>query len=424
MEYSLKHLPKSTVQLTITVPSDKMPEYQRKATEEISRDIEIKGFRKGHVPPHILEQYVKKEYIESHAQEMAIRQAYAEIVVKEKLQVVTRPEVKIEKHDPLTFIATVAVMPAVEIKDYKSIKVKKDQVAVTEKDLEDVIKDIKKYGTIYRDVDREIKKGDRIELDFEGFDDKDQPVPNTKSTNHPLIVGDGTLVPGFEENLIGLKKTGKKEFTVTFPKDYGKKDFQGRKLKFKVEIKRIEEPSVPDLDEALIERATGHKHTVEEFKKEVSANILAKKEEEAKIKQENEYIEKLVKAMKVEIPEVMIEEEARYILSEVKEDTGKKGIEFTKFLEVAKTTEEELIKKYREEGERRVKIRLAMQFLLKAEDIKATEEEIKTEFEKIKAMYPENQYKKIEADFAGGSLSNQITNRLIVKKLFEKVLVH
>lgn len=422
MEHSLKHLPKSTVQLTITVQQEKMPEYRRKATEEISRDIEIKGFRKGHIPPHILEQYVKKEYIEVHAREMAIRQAYAEAVVKEKLQVVSRPEIKIEKEDPLTFTANVSVMPEIEIKDYKSIKVKKEQVTVTEKDIEDVINEIKKHGTIYRDVDREIKKGDRVELDFEGFDDKDQPVANTKSTNHPLIVGDGTLVPGFEENLIGLKKTEKKEFNVTFPKDYGKKDFQNRKLKFKVEIKRVEEPSVPDLDEALIERTTGHKHSVEEFKKELSANILAKKEEEAKIKQENEYIEKLVKAMKVEIPEVMIDEEAHYILSEIKEDIGKKGIEFTKFLEVAKTTEEQLMKKYREEGERRVKIRLALQFLLKAEDIKTTEEEIKTEFEKIKAMYPQDQHKKIESDFAGGSLSNQITNRLVVRKLFERVL--
>lgn len=422
MQHTLKHLPKSTIQLTITIPSDKMPEYRRKATDEISRDIEVKGFRKGHIPPHILEQYVKKEYIEAHAQEMAVRNAYAEVVVKEKLQVVSRPQVKIEKEDPLTFTATVAIMPEVEIKDYKSIRVKKDTVQVTEKDLETVISDIKKHGTIYRDIDREIKNGDRVELDFEGYDDKDQPVPNTKSTNHPLIVGDGTLVPGFEDNLIGLKKSDKKEFDVIFPKDYGKKDFQNRKLKFKVEIKRVEEPSVPDLDEALIERATGHKHTVEEFKKELTANILAKKEEEAKIKQENEYIEKLIKAMKAEIPEVMVEEEAHFILTEIKEDIGKKGIEFTKFLEVAKTTEEQLMKKYREEGERRVKIRLALQFLLKAEDIKTTEEEIKTEFEKIKAMYPQEQHKKIESDFAGGSLSNQITNRLVVRKLFERVL--
>lgn len=423
MEHSLKSLPKSTVQLTITVPSEKMPEYRRKATDEISRDIEVKGFRKGHIPPHILEQYVKKEYIEAHAQEMAIRNAYAEVVVKEKLQVVSRPQVKIEKEDPLTFTATVAIMPEVEIKDYKSIKAKKNEVTVTEKDLETVINDIKKHGTIYRDIDREIKKGDRIELDFEGFDDQNgEAVPDTKSINHPLIVGDGTLVPGFEENLLGLKKSDKKEFNVTFPKDYGKKSFQGRKLKFKVEIKRIEEPSVPELDEALIEQATGHKHTVEEFKKELTSSILAKKEEEAKIKQENEYIEKLIKAMKAEIPEVMVEEEAHFILTEIKEDIGKKGIEFAKFLEVTKTTEEELMKKYREEGERRVKIRLALQFLLKAEDIKTTEEELKAEFEKIKSMYPPDQHKKIEADFAGGGLSNQITNRLVIRKLFERVL--
>lgn len=423
MSHQLKQLPKSTVQITITVPAEKMPEYRRKVTEEISRDIEIKGFRKGHVPPHILEQHVKKEYIEAQAQDLAVRSAYVEAVVQEKLQIVGRPEVKIESEDPLTFTATVAVIPEVEIKDYKDIKVKKDQVFVTEKDLETIINDMKKYGTIYHDVEREIKKGDRAELDFEGFDDRNgEAVPNTKSSNHPVIVGDGTLVPGFEDNLIGLKKGEKKEFDVTFPKDYAKKDFQGRQLKFKVEVKRVEEASIPELDEALIETATGHKHTVEEFKKELTANILAKKEEEAKIKQENEYVEKLLKSMKLELPDVMVEEEARFILSEVKGDITKKGIEFSRFLEVTKTTEDELLKKYHSEAEKRVKIRLALQYLLKAEDIKVSDEEANAELEKIKSHYPADQHKKIDADFAEGSLANQISNRLAIRKLFASVL--
>ncbi len=424
MEYTIKHLPKSTIQLTITVPQDKMPAFQHKATEEISRDIDIKGFRKGHVPPHILEQYVNKKYVDAHAKELAIRSTYAEAVVKEKLQVVSRPEIKIEKEDPLVYTATVAVMPEVEIKDYKSIKVKKDEIKVSDKDLEEVMKDMKRYGTIYKDVDREIKKGDRAEIDFEGFDSQNgEAVPKTKSTNHPVIVGENTLIPGFEENLIGLKKDAKKEFDITFPKDYGKKDFQGRKLKFKVEVKRVEEPSVPDLDEALIERITGHKKTVEEFKKEITETIRAKKEEEAKVKQENEYMEKLIKATKVEVPEILIEDEARYMLSEIKEDIEKKGIEFAKFLEQAKTSEENLLKKYSQEGEKRVIMRFAIRYLLKAEDIKISDEEINAEFEKIKAMYPQEQHKKIEADFAGGDLSTQIANRMAIKKLFDRVLL-
>lgn len=422
MDYKIKKLPKSLVEITVTVGEDQMPEFIKKATEEIGNDISIKGFRKGHVPPHILEQHVEKKFIIAHAQEMAVRQTYSDIATKEGLHVVTRPEVKIEKEDPLTYVATVAVMPEVEIKDHKSIKVKKDEVKVSEKDLEEVIDDLKKHNTIYRDIDREIKKGDRAEIDFEGFEEDGKSVPNTKSTNHPLIVGEGTLIPGFEEHLIGLKKEDKKEFDIIFPDDYHKKDFQKKKMKFKIEVKRIEEAVSPDLDEALIEKATGHKHTVEEFKKELEENIRNKKEDEAKVKQENEYIEKVLKAMEVEVPEAMIEEEAHFMLEEIKEEVETKGIEFKKFLEQAKTSEEDILKKYTPEAEKRVKIRLALQFLLKIEEIKVTDEDLQAELDKLKAMYPESEHKKIEGDFASGKLSTQIANRMAIRKLFNKVL--
>lgn len=421
MDYKIKKLPKSLVEITVTITAEEMPEYIKKATKEIAGDIEIKGFRKGHVPPEVLDQHVDKKFILAHAQEIAVRQTYSDIATKEALMVVTRPEVKIETEEPLTYVATVAVMPEVNIKDHKSIKVKKDKVEVSEKDLEEVVTDLKKHNTIYRDIDREIKKGDRAEIDFEGFDEAGS-VPNTKSTNHPLIVGDNTLIPGFEENLIGLKKDEKKEFDIVFPEDYHKKDFQKKKMKFKIEVKRIEEAVMPDLDEALIEKATGHKHSVEEFKKELHENIRSKKEEEAKVKQENEYIEHVLKAMEAEVPEAMIADEAHFMLDEIKEEVEGKGIEFKKFLEQAKTSEEDIIKKYTPEAEKRVKIRLALQFLLKVEEIKVTDEDIQAEMDKLKSMYPEEEHKKIDADFTSGKLSTQIANRMAIRKLFDKVL--
>ena len=422
MDYKIKKLPKSLVEITVTITAEEMPKYVKKATEEIAKDIEIKGFRKGHVPPHILDQHIDKKFITAHAEELAVRETYSEVATKEGLYVVTRPEVKIEKEDPLTYVATVAVMPEVEIKDHKSIKVKKEKIEVSPKEVEEVIDDLKKHNTIFRDAEKEIKKGDRAEIDFEGFDEEGKSVENTKSTNHPLIVGEGTLIPGFEENLIGLKKEDKKEFDIVFPEDYHKKDFQKKKMKFKIEVKRVEEPIAPELDEALIEKATGKKHSVDEFKKELELNIRNKKEDEAKVKQENEYIEKVIKAMEAEIPEAMITEEAHFMMDEIKEEVQSKGIEFHKFLEQAKTSEEDILKKYTPEAEKRVKIRLALQFLLKAEEIKVSDEDLQAELDKIKAMYPEAEHKKIEGDFASGRLSTQIANRMAIRKLFEKVL--
>ena len=139
-------------------------------------------------------------------------------------------------------------MPELELKDYKSIKVKNEEAKVTKEDMDKVISDIKKQGTTYSDVDRAVKEGDRVEVDFEGFDG-DKAVANTKSENHPVIIGGNSLIPGFEDELIGLKKDEKKEFDITFPKDYHKKDFQNKKMKFKVEIKRVEEPKEGELNE-------------------------------------------------------------------------------------------------------------------------------------------------------------------------------
>lgn len=423
MKYTIKKLPHSEIEISVTVSEDKMREYRKKASDEISKEVKIKGFRQGHVPPHILEQYIDKKYIDAHTQEIAIQQTLVEIILKEKLQTVSRPKIKIEKDEPLTYTATIAILPEIEVKDYKSIKIKKEELAVTEEDINKVLSDLRRFGTIYKDIERESKKGDRVEVDFEGFEENGQPVPNTKSTNHPIIIGEEMLVKGFEEQLIGLKKGDKKEFELTFPRDYAKKDFQGKKLKFKIEIKKVEEAAIPEINEALIEKLTGKKQTIEDFKKEIEKNILAKKEQEAKQKQEVDYIEELLKKIKVDLPESLLDEEAEYILEEMKEEISKKGVQFEKFLEQAKTTEDDLRKKYRPEGERRIKVKLALKYLLKEEKIEITDAEVNSELEKIKSLYPPSQNAKIQKDFDNGHLSDQIRNRLALRKLFDTVLV-
>ncbi len=409
-------------EISITVPEEKIEEYKKKACEEISKEVKVKGFRPGHVPPHVLEEYVEKKHIVARTQEIAIQRSYAEVVIKEKIQVVSRPKVKIEKDEPFTYVATVAVLPEVEIKDYKSIKVAKEDVKVTKKDIEKVIEDMKKYGTTYKDVDRPAKEGDRVEVDFEGFDEKGNSVPNTKSQNHPVVLGGDSLIPGFEDQIIGLKKDEKKEFDITFPKDYGKKDFQGKKLKFKTHVKRVEEPKAPEVNEEFVQKITGKKLSIKEFEEDVEKNIKAKKDVEAKQQRENKYIEELLKKAKVEIPEPLVDEECEFILQDMKQDISMKGLEFEKFLEQAKTSEDDLRKKYRPEAEKRIKIRLALQYLIKEEKIVAPDNEVKEEFEKIKAQYPPAEQEKIVEEFEKGNLKTQLANRIAIRKLFEKVL--
>ena len=422
MDFKIKELPKSEVEIKITVPVAKMIEYKEKACAELSKEVDIKGFRKGNVPADVLEKHLDANLIKAQTEEMAIQQSYAHVVIKEKLHVVARPKIKIETQEPFSYTATVAVLPKVEVKDYKSIKVKKKDTKVTDKDIEVVIEDLKKYGTVYKDVDRAAKKGDRAEVDFEGFDEKGKSVESTKSANHPVILGEGSLIPGFEEKIVGMNKDEEIEFDITFPKDYAKEDFRGKTMKFKLKLNRIEEAEVSELNEELIEKMTGKKMSVEEFKKDVEQNVKAKKETESKQDVENQYVEALLEKVKVELPEALVDDEVEHILHEMRQDIEGKGMEFDKFLEQAKITTDELKKKYRTEAEKRIKIRLGLRHIIEEEGIKVSPEDMEKEKEKIKTYYPKEQHAKIDEDFKKGELSAQVENRLALRMLFEKVL--
>ncbi|PIR54723.1 trigger factor [Candidatus Peregrinibacteria bacterium CG10_big_fil_rev_8_21_14_0_10_36_19] len=422
MDYQIKKLEKSELEITITVPEEAYEKARARAAEEVSKQVKVKGFRPGHVPLNILEQHVDPKYIDAHAQEIAIQKTYAEVVIKEKLQVVSRPTVKIETESPLKYTAKVSVLPEVEIKDHKAIKVKKEEVKVTKKEIEDIVKELQSKVTDYKDVDRAAKMGDRAEIDFDGFDEKGESVPNTSSKNHPIVLGQNTLIPGFEEEVVGLKVGEEKEFDITFPKDYGQKDFQGKKLKFKIKLNRLEEPTEVKIDEDFVEKITGKKDTVQSLYDEIEENIKNKKETESKQEMENTYIEELLKRTKVELPESLIHEEAHHILEDMRQNLEMKGQEFDKFLEKAKTTEEELHKKYQVEAERRLKVRLALQKLMELEEIKVEDEEIMAEFEKIKAMYPPTSHAELQKEFDQGSIRTQLGNKIALSKLFDKVL--
>ncbi|MFO0780830.1 MAG: trigger factor [Candidatus Gracilibacteria bacterium] len=218
MKVTVEKLPKSEVKLTIEVPAERLEKYMEKAAEQISMHFKIPGFRPGHVPLDVLKQHVNEEGIEAHMLDIALPETYTEAVMKEKLQVVSRPKVEIKTKSPLVYEAVVAVFPEVSVSGYEKISVKKETPKVEAKDVDEVLAGIQKRHTTYKDVEREAKKGDRVEVDFDGFDDGGAPLDNTSSKNHPLVIGDNSLIPGFEDELVGMKKEEKKSFQITFQK--------------------------------------------------------------------------------------------------------------------------------------------------------------------------------------------------------------
>lgn len=414
MEHQVKELPKSQVEIRISLTKEELKPFAEKAMAEFSKQLKVKGFRPGHIPAEIVKEHLSDEALKYRTQDLAIQATYPKAVVESKTPVISRPHVKIESEDDgLVYIATAAIMPKVEVKDHKSIKVKHEEAKIDKKDVDEVLNDLKRYITTYKDVERAAKKGDRAELAFEGFDLEGKALEGTKSQNHPVILGEGSLIPGFEDNVIGLKVGEKTDFEITFPEDYHSKEFASKKVKFNVELQRLEEATIPELDEESIEKLTGKKEKPEELIKKIEHDLLEQKKNAIRQKREGEYLEELLKKTKVELPEILIEEEVQHMIAEVRHSAESRGMKWDDYLAQAKTTPEDLYKKYEPEAEKRVKLRLALQHLIEEEKTEPTADEIKKVLDAELKRNP-------KAD--PRSLEFQIRNRLALRAFFAKVL--
>jgi trigger factor len=423
MQIKVEKLPKSTVKITVEVSAEKMKTFKDKACEQLSKEVKVKGFRSGHVPENVLEQHVGKDVIKAQTLDVAIPMTYAEAVTKEKLQVVSRPKINILSEDPFKYEAEVAVLPEVKVKDYDKIKIKKVDDKADKKEIEEAVEYMKKSLAEHKDLDRPLKKGDRAEIDFEGQDEGGAVLENTKSKNHPVVLGEKSLIKEFEENLEGMKKGDKKEFTVTFPKPYHAPSLEGKKVKFNVEIKKAQEIIIPKVDEAFVEKVTGRKISVKEFEADVAKNIQARKAEESKMKEENAFLEEVLKRTKVEVPDAMIEEEVGYMLEDMKGDMAKKGVKFEDYLTQMKLTEEKVKENYAKEAEKRIKLRLALSHIFREGNFEITDKEVEAEVEQSLQFYPEKEKEKIREMYkADRNMKVQIKNKLLLKKLFDKFL--
>ncbi len=424
MKVTVQKLPKSQVKLTIEVPSERVEKFMQKAAEQVSMHFKIPGFRPGHVPLDVLKQHVNEQGIEAHMLDIALPETYTEAVMKEKLQVVSRPKVDIKTKNPLVYEATVAIYPDVSVTGYDKISIKKEEPKVEEKDVDQVLEDIRKRHATYKDVDREAKKGDRVEIDFQGFDEGGAPLDNTNSKNHPLVIGDNTLVPGFEDELVGMKKGEEKKFKVTFPKDYFHKPFQGKKVEFKVTLNRIEETTLPEWTPEFIKQVTGEEKTIDQVKEVVRQNLLRDKQEAEKVRRENAFLDKVIEHTNVDIPEILEEEEIDAMVEEFKNELGQQiGVTLEQFLEQNKKELKDLRNERRKEAVKRLTLRFGLQKLFEQEKIDVSKDELNKEMEHIIELYPKNEQYKVRKEYKEGSyLLRRLENKMKMDKLFERFL--
>ncbi|MFH0834335.1 MAG: trigger factor [Patescibacteria group bacterium] len=405
MSVVIKKLPKSEIELTIEVDPKVLEAARAEAIKRFQKEVKIEGFREGKAPEEKVIEKVGERAISVEAGDIAIKLAYAEAVQKENLLVVSHPKIEITSAEPLKFMAKVAVLPAVKVGDWKKIKLKKEELKVEPQEIEAVVKDILRGNAEPRPItDRAAKKGDRVEIDFAGFTPDGVPLDGTQSKNHPLTLGEGNFIPGFEEGLEGMKTGEEKEHTVKFPKTYHAKHLADQDVKFKVKLHKIEEMVEPELSDAFAEKISGsQKKTWKEVEADIAEHLQSRKESQAQQKLEADLVAELLKVAEVEVPEILIDEELEWMIKDLQNRIAGGGMDWQKYLEMTKKTEEDLRKELKVEAEKRVKVRLILDKLVETEKPEVPESEVEAAIENEASRHPESQKKEVRAAFAAGT---------------------
>ena len=380
---------KNELKLTFTVPASRFEEAIMDVFKKSAKYFNIPGFRKGKAPFKIVERYYGDNIFYEDAFNELAPVVYDEEVTENKIEVASRPQidvVQMEKGKDLIFTAVVATKPEVKLGKYKEIPLKKIEYKVTDEDIEHEINHMAEHNSrIVTVEDREVKDKDIVTIDFEGFVDG-KAFEGGKAENHELTIGSKTFIPGFEDQIIGMKIGEEKDIKVTFPKDYFSKDLAGKEATFHVVLHGIKEKQLPTIDDEFAKDVSEF-DTLEELKNSIKEKMQKENEERAKHETEDAAIEEVCKNTNIEIPEGMIELEIDNIMQNLDQRLSYQGLNLEQYLKMMGKTEADFRKDYKEQAEKNVKTRLVLEQIVKDEKIKEDEKYIKEKIEEMAKQY-------------------------------------
>ena len=373
------------VKLEITVEAAKFDEAIKKVYFKSAKYFNIPGFRKGKAPMQIVEKYYGKEIFYEDAFNEVAGEALDEAVKENKLEVVSRPDIdvtQIEKGKDLIFTAIMQTKPEAELGKYKGIEVKKIEYNVSDEDINHELSHMQEHNSRLISIeDRPVESGDIATIDFEGFVDG-KAFEGGKAEGHELEIGSNTFIPGFEDQIIGMKIDEEKDINVKFPEEYFSKELAGKDATFKVKVHEIKKKELPELDDEFAKDVSEF-DTLKELKADIKAKQEKQNEERAKYETQDAVIKAVCENVKVEIPSGMVEMEIDNMLKDIENRLSYQGLKLEQYLQMMGKTEEDMRKEYEPQAMEAIKSRLALEAVIKAEKIEATQEEID---EKMKEM--------------------------------------
>lgn len=404
--------------LQVTVPAEEVDKALDQVFKKVVKQINVPGFRKGKVPRPIFEQRFGVEALYQDAVDILLPKSYSNAVEEAGINPVDQPEIEvtqIEKGKEFKFDATVTVEPEVELGDYKGLEIEKQDTELTDEEVETTINQrLEAMADMVIKEDGKVEEGDTVNLDFDGYVDGEQ-FEGGQADGYDLEIGSGMFIPGFEEQLVGLKVGEEKDVEVTFPEEYHAEELAGKPATFKTKINEIKTKEVPELDDELANELDSEANTVDEYKENLRKQLAESKATEAENVQKEEAITKATDNAKVDIPDAMIKTEEDRMLQEFAQRLQQQGLNLETYFQISGQSEEDLRGQMKEDAEQRVKTNLTLAAIADAENIEASDEDVEKELETMSSQFG------ISVDDIKATLGNTdiVKNDVRVKKVID-----
>ena len=389
MSVTVEKLEKSMAKLKITVSAEQLEKAIQKAYDKNKSKIQIPGFRKGKAPRKMIEQmYGKGVFYEDAANEL-IEEEYPKAIEECGEDVVSSPKIDVEQLEAgkdFIFTAEVALKPPVKLGKYKGVEAPKMDIDVTDADVDAEID--KQRNTNARTVevtDRAVKDGDIVTLDFEGFVDG-KAFQGGKGTDYPLTIGSGAFIPGFEEQLVGFEIGKEGDVNVTFPEDYQADELAGKAATFKCTIKAIKAKELPELNDEFASDVSDF-DTLAEYKEDVKNKLVERKTNEEKAKREDLVVKAVIEDSDMELPEAMVETQARQIVNDFAQRLQMQGMSMDQYLQYTGNTVDKMLEQVKPQAVERIQARLVLEAVAEKEKITVSDEEFEEELKKMAEQY-------------------------------------
>lgn len=389
MRININHPETTIAKITIKADESELASAKSIALTKLASQVKVPGFRAGHVPATVVEKNIDSNVLQTEVLEQAFNNLYISAVRQEGLRPVDNPDISIKKFVPFTeleFEVTVPVIGDIKIADYKKIRIKKQPIKVVKKDIDEVVESLRQRAAERKEVERAVKKTDEVTIDFKGTDKDGKAIAGADGKDYPLIIGSGSFIPGFEDELIGLKPKQDKKFDITFPKDYPAVNLQNQEVTFDVSIKKINEMVKPEVDDNFA-AAVGPFKNLDELRSDIEKQLGIEREREATANFENELLQKISDKSNIDIPKVLIDEQIDRIENEEKQNLIYQGQTWDEHLKQEGVTAEEHREQKRSAATERVKIGILLSEISDTEAVTATPEEIEVRLQIMKGQY-------------------------------------